>query len=73
MINDKLIPFPPISFFSKSYCRKHWITYKTENTLVVKYIDNLNLFDYIGDTIPKHVVVLADSGYDDRKTMVMCK
>ena len=67
MINDKLIPLPPIPFFSKSYCQKHRIKYKTENTLVVKYIDNLNLFDYIGDHNPKHVIVLADSGYDDRK------
>jgi hypothetical protein len=67
LINDKLIPLPPIPFHSKSYCRKHQIEYKTENTLVVEYIENLNLVDYIGDHDPKHVVVLADSGYDDRK------
>ena len=65
--NDKLIPLPPIPFYSKSYCRKHRIPYKTENTLVVEYLDNLNLMDYIGEHDPKHVVVLADSGYDDRK------
>jgi hypothetical protein len=67
LINDKLIPLPPIPFHSKSYCRKHKIEYKTENTLVVEYIESLNLIDYIGDHDPKHVVVLADSGYDDRK------
>ena len=67
LINDKLIPLPPIPFYSKSYCRKHRINYKTENTLVVEYIQNLNLFDYIGEHHPKHVIVLADSGYDDRK------
>jgi len=67
LINDKLIPLPPIPFYSKSYCRKHRIQYKTENTLVVEYINNLNLVDYIGEHHPKHVVVLADSGYDDRK------
>ena len=67
LINDKLIPLPPIPFHSKSYCRKHKIQYQTENTLVVEYIENLNLVDYIGDHDPKHVIVLADSGYDDRK------
>jgi len=67
LINDKLIPLPPIAFYTKNYCRKHRIKYKTENALVVEYIENLNLFDYIGNHNPKHVLVLADSGYDDRK------
>jgi hypothetical protein len=67
IINDKLIPLPPIPFYTKSYCRKHHVQYQTENALVVEYIYNLNLKDYIGPHDPKHVVVLADSGYDDRK------
>ena len=67
LINDKLIPLPPIPFYTKSYCRKHRISYKTENALVVEYIENLNLNGYIGGHHPEHVLVLADSGYDDRK------
>lgn len=67
VINDKLIPLRPIPFYTKSYCRKHNLKYQTENALVVEYIDKLNLQDYIGAHEPKHVVVLADSGYDDRK------
>jgi len=67
LINDKLIPLPPIPFYTKSYCRKHRMTYKTENALVVEYIEKLNLIEYIGDHRSKQVVVLADSGYDDRK------
>jgi hypothetical protein len=67
IINDKLIPLPPIPFYTKSYCRKHNLAYQTENTLVVEYIDQLNLQDYICAHDPKQVVVLADSGYDDRK------
>lgn len=67
LINDKLIPLPPIPFYTKSYCRKHNLTYRTENDLVVEYIDHLNLENYIGNHNPQHVVVLADSGYDDRK------
>jgi hypothetical protein len=67
LINDKLIPLVPIPFYTKNYCRKHRIKYKTENALVVDYIEHLNLFEYIGDHDPNQVVVLADSGYDDRK------
>jgi len=67
LINDRLIPLPPIPFYSKNYCRKHQLKYRTENDLVVEYIDHLNLHDYIGNHNPKHIVVLADSGYDDRK------
>jgi hypothetical protein len=43
------------------------LKYQTENALVVQYIDQLNLKDYIGAHQPEQVVVLADSGYDDRK------
>jgi hypothetical protein len=67
IINDTVIPLPPIPFHSKNYCRKHKIPYRTENDLVVEYIEHLNLSDYIGDHKPGHVIVLADSGYDDRK------
>ena len=67
IINDKLIPLTPIPFYTKSYCREHNLKYQTENALVVQYIDQLNLQDYIGAHDPKQVVVLADSGYDDRK------
>ena len=67
LIKDILVPLPPIAFYTKSYCRKNNLQYRTENDLVVEYIENLNLFDYIGYHDPGAVVVLADSGYDDRK------
>lgn len=67
IINDKLIPLKPIPFYTKRYCRQHNLKYQTENALVVQYIDQLNLKDYIGAHQPEQVVVLADSGYDDRK------
>ncbi len=67
LINDQIIPLCPIPFYTKNYCRKNGLEYKTENILVVEYIEQLNLEDYIGIHDPKHVIVLADSGYDDRK------
>jgi hypothetical protein len=34
---------------------------------VVEYIQKLNLEDYIGSYDPREVVVLTDSGYDNKK------
>jgi hypothetical protein len=31
-INDKIIPLPPIPFYTKKYCRQNGIEYQTENT-----------------------------------------
>lgn len=67
VFNDMLIPLQPIPFYSKNYCRKNKLQYKTENESVVEYITNLKLEDYIGPYDPKDVIVLADSGYDDKK------
>ena len=33
----------------------------------INYIDQLNLEDYIGSYDPRDVIVLADSGYDNKK------
>ena len=64
--NDVLIPLPPIPFYTKAYCRKNKMGYKTEHQNILEYLKNLNLADYVGPHDPKHVVVLADSGYDDK-------
>ena len=67
LINQLFIPLPPIPFHSKKYCRQNDLDYKTENESVVEYINNLDLHNYIGKHDPKEVIVLADSGYDDKK------
>lgn len=66
-INDKVIPLPPIDFYTRKYCKQNKIKYQTENTRVVEYLSQLSLEEYIGPYDPEKVVVLADSGYDDRK------
>jgi hypothetical protein len=67
IINDMLIPLRPIPYYSKRYCLDHHLDYQTEHALVVDYISHLNLEDYIGAYDPRDVIVLADSGYDDKK------
>ena len=36
-------------------------------SVVIEYINNLELADYIGNHNPKEILVLADSGYDDKR------
>ncbi len=66
-INDKVIPLPPIPFYTRKYCKQNKIKYQTENTRVAEYLAHLSLEEYIGAYAPEKVVVLADSGYDDQK------
>jgi hypothetical protein len=66
-INDKVIPLPPIDFYTRKYCKQNKIKYQTENTRVAEYLSQLSLEEYIGPYDPEKVVVLADSGYDDQK------
>jgi hypothetical protein len=67
LLNDLLIPLRPIPFYSQRYCRERKLEYRTEHDLVVEYIQQLQLEEYIGSYDPREVVVLTDSGYDNKK------
>jgi hypothetical protein len=67
VLNDLLIPLPPILFYSKTYCRAQGLDYQSEHDAVIDYLTNFNLEDYIGSYNPLDVIVLADSGYDNKK------
>src|SRR5689334_6960945 len=67
VLNGMLLPLRPIPFYSQRYCREHDLAYQTEHALVVDYLQKLNLEDYIGAYDPREVVVLTDSGYDNKK------
>src|SRR5919205_311209 len=67
LLNDTLIPLRPIPFYSQRYCRDRKLEYRTEHELVVEYIEQLHLEEYLGSYDPREVVVLMDSGYDNKK------
>jgi hypothetical protein len=67
ILNGILIPLRPIPFYSQRYCRDHDQAYLTEHERVVNYLSNLNLDAYIGPHRSRDVVVLTDSGYDNKK------
>src|SRR5213594_2116712 len=67
LLGDILIPLRPIPFYSKRYCQTHSLVYQSEHEHVVTYLRTLDLEDYIGSYDRREVLVLADSGYDNKK------
>src|SRR5437867_7868763 len=67
VLGDMLIPLKPIPFSSKRYCQAHALEYHSEHERVVVYLRTLDLEDYIGPYDRREVLVLADSGYDNKK------
>jgi Transposase DDE domain len=67
VLGDMLIPLRPIPFYSKRYCQTHDLKYQSEHERVVAYLRTLALEDYIGSYDRREVLVLADSGYDNKK------
>lgn len=66
-IGEDVVPLPPIPFLTKKECRKRGIPYKTEHEQVIEYLRKLDLSAHIGAFEPSEVVVLMDSGYDNKK------
>ena len=66
-INGIIIPLEPIPFYTKKYCKENGIEYMTEHDRVAEYLEQLVLKDYIGPHYAQDVIVLADSGYDNKK------
>jgi hypothetical protein len=66
-VGGQLIPLPPIPFLTKKECRRRGIKYVSANEAIRTYLDNLQLAKWVGSYKLDEVVVMADSGYDDKK------
>ena len=67
VLGDVRIPLRPSPFYSKRYCQAHGLEYQSEHERVVAYLRALDLEDSIGASDRREVLVLADSGYDNKK------
>jgi hypothetical protein len=67
LIGAEVVPLPPIAFLTKKVCRERGVAYMTEHDRVAEYLEELDLVPWIGPHAPRSVVVLVDSGYDDRR------
>lgn len=66
-INERIIPLPPIAFLSKNECKRRCIAYETEHDRLIAYLEELNLAAIAGPYTADEVVVLTDSGYDNKR------
>jgi hypothetical protein len=67
LLGDILLPLQPMPFYSKRYCQTHGLAYQSEHERVVAYLRTLDLEAYMGAYDQREVLVLADSGYDNKK------
>ena len=66
-INGRIIPLSPIAFLSKNEWKRRGIAYETEHDRLIVYLDELNLAAVVGIYEADEVVVLTDSGYDNKR------
>lgn len=65
-VNGQAVPLSPIAFLSKKECRRRRVPYKTEHECIAEYLQSLNLAELIGFYNSDEIVVIMDSGYDNK-------
>jgi len=65
LINDELIPLPPIPFYTIDECKDRNKEYRTEHEKIINFIRTMSLPDLLGEDCASEIVVLTDSGYDN--------
>jgi len=67
VINQTVIPLPPIAFLTEEKCKELGDKYKTEPERIMEYLSNINWQELLPGVKPEEIVVLSDSGYDNKK------
>jgi hypothetical protein len=67
LIGEVFVPLPPIPFMTVEECERLGIKYKTEPEKINDYLKTLNLKEILGDFKNEEILVLMDSGYDQKK------
>ena len=67
LINGEVIPLPPIPFHTSRYAKKLGIEYKTEPEMIIDFLADTNWEELLPGVSKEEIVVLMDSGYDNKK------
>jgi len=67
LINNEIIPLPPIPFYTKKYCQQNGLKYQTEHERVIDFLATADWTDLLPNVDPREIVVLMDSGYDNKE------
>lgn len=67
MVNDRLIPLPPIPHYTRAECRARGEPYKTEIDRIAEFLKTFQIWEWIGFIDPSEIVVIADGAYEARQ------
>ncbi len=66
-LDGELVPLSALAHYSREYCEMNGYTYKTENDLVIEWLNWLHASDLFPKADIKHLHVVCDAGYDAKK------
>ena len=66
VINGEVVPLPPIAFLTEEKCIELGQEYKTESERILEFLSVCNWKDLLPGVDPSEIVVLSDSGYDNK-------
>ncbi|WP_324959869.1 transposase [Oligoflexus sp.] len=67
VLGEDVIPLSAVAHYSQGYCEENGFTYKTENELVIDWLNWLHASDLFPREIIKHLHFVCDAGYDAKK------
>lgn len=66
-LDGEVIPLSAIAHYSQEYCEENGYTYKTENDLVIEWLNWLHASHLFEKEDIKHLHFVCDAGYDAKK------
>jgi hypothetical protein len=72
-INNETIPLPPLPFLTKKYCKAKGFKYKTEHQRIIDFLASWDWESVLMGVKASEVVVLTDSGYDNKELQTFVK
>jgi hypothetical protein len=64
VIGQDLIPLSAVAHYSKEYCEENGFTYRTENELIIDWLNWLHYSGLFPKEYIKHLHFVCDAGYD---------
>jgi len=66
-LDGEVVPLSALAHYSRAYCEEHGYTYKTENDLVIEWLNWLHASDLFPKDDIKHLHFVCDAGYDAKR------
>ncbi len=67
LLDGEIVPLSALAHYSREYCEENGYTYKTENDLVIEWLNWLHASNLFEKEDIKHLHFVCDAGYDAKK------